>query len=411
MDLISFRMIFFQSPFKGRKMKNQYFGDINDFRKYLLLKALENSGIEPIHFVWMLTENEQDNPDGNKLKYLYEGKYKNTDPSLQSILLNSIMNGNRNVSTIENSSYFSTRMTYSNDMVPQKIKSRQEWFSKIKLATAESKLVFFDPDNGIECRSVTKSHTKSVKYIFWDEIKEIWDNDKSVLIYQHFPRVKRKAFISRISQEAMSIAPSSKVYIFKNPHTFFLLLLQPSMRKELIDLLEHLRLLDKSVFETYKIIRDDYGNLSMTPVYDSDVIEHEYIENILSMKKEDFSPLLELIPALERAKYFSRIRESSIGEHTLSFPLYEEEEIVESFRAIAYSLKLVIPFNWPDWKEGEDLYNTTEDYSSLDLIKLCKLMTGIIRHDRFCEGFLIGAFEKHKILNILYAIKYQFDNA
>jgi len=108
-------------------------------------------------------------------------------------------------------------------------------------------------------------------------------------------------------------------------------------------------------------------------------------------------------------KKFFKIREGSIHEYSLSFPLYEEDKIIQKFRDIAYNLKIVIPFNWMKWKEGEELYNRNIEYLDLDIITLCKLITAIIRNDRFCEGFLIDAFENRKILKLLYAIKAKFD--
>ena len=39
-------------------MKNQYFGDINDYRKYGLIRILSNSGIIRTGICWMLTPDD-----------------------------------------------------------------------------------------------------------------------------------------------------------------------------------------------------------------------------------------------------------------------------------------------------------------------------------------------------------------
>ncbi len=39
-------------------MKNQYFGDINDYRKYGLLRAIQSKGEARLLVAWMLTEND-----------------------------------------------------------------------------------------------------------------------------------------------------------------------------------------------------------------------------------------------------------------------------------------------------------------------------------------------------------------
>ena len=44
------------------------------------------------------------------------------------------------------------------------------------------------------------------------------------------------------------------------------------------------------------------------------------------------------------------------------------------------------------------------DFNLLDTLTLCKLLTTIVRADRFTDGLLISFFEKSTILNILKAI-------
>ena len=50
-------------------MKNQYFGDVNDYRKYGLLRLLAGGGTLRIGVCWMLTPNDS-GPDGKKTEYL-----------------------------------------------------------------------------------------------------------------------------------------------------------------------------------------------------------------------------------------------------------------------------------------------------------------------------------------------------
>ena len=45
------------------------------------------------------------------------------------------------------------------------------------------------------------------------------------------------------------------------------------------------------------------------------------------------------------------------------------------------------------------------DFNPLDTLTLCKLLTTIVRADRFTDGLLISFFEKSTILNILTALK------
>ncbi len=54
-------------------MKNQYFGDINDYRKYGLLRALIKMASCKIAVCWMLTPDDG-RPDGQQIKYLQHPK-------------------------------------------------------------------------------------------------------------------------------------------------------------------------------------------------------------------------------------------------------------------------------------------------------------------------------------------------
>ncbi len=55
-------------------MKNQYFGDEHDFKKYLLLRSFMNGSQIPLLVAWYLTPNEKEESenknDGNKRAYL-----------------------------------------------------------------------------------------------------------------------------------------------------------------------------------------------------------------------------------------------------------------------------------------------------------------------------------------------------
>lgn len=66
-------------------MKNQYFGDINDFHKYALLRALLKGGGIKLLVAWMLTIND-DGSDGNKRDYLRKPEKRELDPELFDFL-------------------------------------------------------------------------------------------------------------------------------------------------------------------------------------------------------------------------------------------------------------------------------------------------------------------------------------
>ena len=63
-------------------MKNQYFGDINDYRKYGLLRILQSKGNGRLLVAWMLTPDDGSR-DGGFRSYLHDpGTWMRYDPQL-----------------------------------------------------------------------------------------------------------------------------------------------------------------------------------------------------------------------------------------------------------------------------------------------------------------------------------------
>ena len=70
-------------------MKNQYFGDVNDYSKYGLLRCFADSGLN-IGVCWMLTPDDS-RSDGRKIRYLSDPeKWKGFDPTLFDYLADAI---------------------------------------------------------------------------------------------------------------------------------------------------------------------------------------------------------------------------------------------------------------------------------------------------------------------------------
>lgn len=104
--------------------------------------------------------------------------------------------------------------------------------------------MFFDPDNGLEV-SLPKGRKNSSKYLYLDEAAAFYKAGKSLLIYQHFPRVERKAFLASCAGRLRGVAPGSAVWAFTTSHVVFLLLVHPESPARLaVAAMEACRLLD-----------------------------------------------------------------------------------------------------------------------------------------------------------------------
>ena len=208
-------------------MKDQYFGDINDYRKYGLLRSIESVGeLKPL-VAWMLTPNDG-STDGKLITYLNQpNKWEKFDPPLYQELSRLLsQNEKRQVSLIEDAKLLNG-VKYFSKLVPDSASERNAWFSALLDKSLESNFVFLDPDNGLEIKSIPYGSKNSSKYLYWHEVSALWSSGNSLLIYQHFTREKREDFLQRILNALSEKTEGSVVTAFSTPHVVFLMALQP----------------------------------------------------------------------------------------------------------------------------------------------------------------------------------------
>jgi hypothetical protein len=208
-------------------MKNQYCGDINDYRKYGLLRSITRNGAVRILVAWMLTPDDNSS-DGNFVSYLeHPEKWAHHDPELFHKLKSLLASGwQRQVQMIEQSGLLDNAVFFS-PIVPDAAPARTQWFDSLRNEAESCELIFLDPDNGIEVKSKRYGTKNSSKYLYWREIEKLWSDGKSLLLYQHFIREKRSAFIQRMLEELKDMTTGSFVEAFSTPHVVFFMALQP----------------------------------------------------------------------------------------------------------------------------------------------------------------------------------------
>lgn len=211
-------------------MKNQYFGDIDDYRKYGLLRILTDGGEIKTAVCWMLTPDD-DRGDGGRITYLSDhDKWRDLDSRIFDHLEEIVLHrGLRNVSEIENSDILPS-CTFLSDIVPDDQRGRATYFQRLMGLAKGCGLVFFDPDNGMEVKSKPCGRKDSSKYLYWHETEDFWKSGHSLLIYQHFPHVKRDPFIRTKARELADTTGAPLVISFRTPHVVFFLLPQQERR-------------------------------------------------------------------------------------------------------------------------------------------------------------------------------------
>lgn len=212
-------------------MKEQYVGDVNDYRKYALLRLLGRSGLR-LGVCWMLTPPDG-RSDGNNLGYLDQPKQEQHDPELFTLLRR--VRGEpdaRRLILIEGSEILPGAV-FVNTIVPEPLFERQLWFKQASAALAETDLIFFDPDNGIEVGSVAKGRRNSSKYVYRDELAATYRAGHSLLVYQHFQRTERDSFIQAVATDLRRVAVDAEVWAIRTSHVVFMLVIQPRHRPAL----------------------------------------------------------------------------------------------------------------------------------------------------------------------------------
>jgi hypothetical protein len=204
-------------------VKVQYFGDMNDYRKYALLGLLAKSGGFKIGVCWMLTPAD-DRQDGNKRSYIQQpGKWRAFDPVLFDLLATvKPKPALPDLLRIEREGLIPGTV-FVNEMVPDSLSERKAFHQRCLFAFNGCDLAFFDPDNGLEIRSLPKGRKNSSKFVFEDEISDHFAAGRSVLIYQHYPRRPRTKFLVDIAARLSGALPRGSIWFFSTPHVAFVL--------------------------------------------------------------------------------------------------------------------------------------------------------------------------------------------
>ena len=136
--------------------------------------------------------------------------------------------------------------------------------------------------------------------------------------------------------------------------------------------------------------------------------ENDYREKIISYSEQDWQPLLDLIPEIEKVDKFGDDSEAMklLEQGIIDMNPYEEHPIVQQFRDVVYSIPIMIDFNWGAWDEGRAMVSDEAfEYDTIDIPTKCKIITAIVRNDRFCSGRLIEAFESGMMMKVLKSIQ------
>ena len=207
-------------------MKNQYFGDINDYRKYGLVRYLTGFGRLTTSVCWMLTPDDG-RTDGQFIAYLQEPeKWRHFDLPLYDTLKEIVTSQNKRAVLLAEKMNVIPSAKYYDKVITDLSLDRLSYFDSFANFSQNCDLIFFDPDNGMEVKSKKYGTKDSSKYLYWNELERFLAGNHSILVYQHFRREKREAFIEKIAQKMKAKTGVEKIYAFLTSNVAFFLLVQ-----------------------------------------------------------------------------------------------------------------------------------------------------------------------------------------
>ena len=200
-------------------MQDQYVGDIGDFGKYGLLRHLTGMREYPkpkdvlrLGVVWYRFPDEQpkdpktpNKRDGSLTGYLCDKrdnheKFRKCDTELYDALHRIVMEEKiRNIAKVQESGILPGNPLYYHQFLPDPLEhtgdalksAREDWLKDALKTTADAKLVFVDPDNGISPKRTRPWHKNGLKYVFMEDLCQFTKRGQSLVIYHHLGRHRK----------------------------------------------------------------------------------------------------------------------------------------------------------------------------------------------------------------------------
>jgi hypothetical protein len=173
-------------------MQNRYVGDIGDYLKLGILRAL-SPGYH-LGVAWWLFPDEVHNRDGRHVGYLSRSDlWRIFDPDLFDTLGSLVSSGRRHVSELEAANVL-PGVTFASEFIPtggtaaRRQQARREWLEAVRRKLERVNLLFLDPDNGLEPAGFHPTAAKSGKSIMISELHQLARSGRCLIVYHHHTR-------------------------------------------------------------------------------------------------------------------------------------------------------------------------------------------------------------------------------
>lgn len=171
-------------------MQDNYVGDIGDYGKYGLLREVCASNMSlSVNWYRVVPTKQGNQDDGKYISYLSMPQiYREYDPALFASLQRIVMQErDRRLERIERENCFPA-IYFSKPLDAD----RKAWHMQALEKTKNAKVVFLDPDNGLETANMYRADRATQKHVKWVELKDYYARGQNVILYQHRPQMTRK---------------------------------------------------------------------------------------------------------------------------------------------------------------------------------------------------------------------------
>lgn len=207
-------------------MQDKYVGDIGDYVKLGLLRALMPD--RKLGVVWYRVPDEAGNNDGGKIEYLEKPEcFRSADPELFDHLKGVVCGGKKAIESLfpmVPGAISYVECVTTTDPQANRREWRKKWFARVLEHLSGCDIVFADPDNGIvDDEDKRKGKKDFCKQIPLEEVRAL-ARDRCAIIYHHNTRAKGghdrevDRWLGRLGMPAIAVrAPAY------SPRTFFVI--------------------------------------------------------------------------------------------------------------------------------------------------------------------------------------------
>ena len=226
-------------------MKDQYVGDIGDYGKFALLRALIANNYS-LGVNWYLTPDDPKREnDGKHTGYLRQ-KFDFLDAGLflklKAILYpaGEFCRENRKVSALEGDGILPKTIFFNESLSHKKIDDRSSWvdrsFKKLE-AFGQRDIIFLDPDNGFQIKSRKPTEEGGNKYVTYREARQYYEKaNVALIIYNHRDHLDKDKYKNRFKFCRLKKKQNASVYrltFHKGTMRDYIFIVKPKYSKEI----------------------------------------------------------------------------------------------------------------------------------------------------------------------------------